>query len=109
VDHLDALDHGTVNKIVLTKGTFEANVAKLHSRLKVISDNSRTCSLVLESTAPVGLSHGTGSYRGIHGTLNITVVNAVIFPKKNGRCVEDITKPVRANVTSVTGSGRVTL
>ncbi len=109
VDHLDALDHGNVNKIVLTKGSFEANVSKLHARLKVISDNPRTCALVLKSTAPVTLSHGTGSYRGIHGTLTVTVVNAVIFPKKSGRCAEDISKPVRANITSVTGSGRVTL
>jgi hypothetical protein len=109
VDHLDALDHGNVNKIVLTKGSFEANVRKLHARIKVVSDNPRSCALVLKSTAPVTLSHGTGSYRGIHGTLTVTVVNAVVFPKKDGRCAEDISKPVRANVTSVTGSGRVSL
>jgi hypothetical protein len=108
-DHLDVLDHGNANKLVLTKGSFEANVKKLHARLKVVSNNPRTCTLVLKSTAPVALSHGTGRYRGLRGTLRVTVVNAVVFPKKNGHCAENIRKPVRANVTTVTGSGRVSV
>jgi len=110
VDHLDALDHGNVNQIVLSEGSFEANVSKLHARLREVSGNARTCSLVLRSTAPVKLSHGTGKYKGIQGTITVTVENAVVFPKKeNGMCNENIQTVVPLeNLTSVTGSGRVT-
>jgi hypothetical protein len=107
VDHLGVLDHGNVNLIVLSKGSFEANVSKLHARLTIVSSNNRACTLVLKSTAPVSLSHGTGRYRGIHGTLTITVVNAVVFPKKrNGSCNEELPVAVQ-NLTLATGSGRV--
>jgi hypothetical protein len=109
VDHLDALDHGNVNKIVLSKGSFEAGVARLHARLKVVAANPKGCSLILKSTAPVPLSHGTGRYAGIRGTLRITVQDAVVFPrKKNGSCNEQESAEV-ASLTSVTGSGHVSL
>lgn len=107
VDHKDALDHGNVNKIVLSKGTFEANVRQLNARLTVVSSNTRACSIVVTSTAPVPLSHGTGKYKGIRGTLTVTVDNAVVFPRKaNGKCDEVLSKAL-ASITSVTGSGRV--
>jgi hypothetical protein len=109
VDHLNAADHGHANKIVLQKGTFWANVRKLNARIKVVSSNSRTCSLVLRAAAPVPLSHGTGRYRGIRGTLRVTVVNALIFPrKKGGGCDFDIVRATpRQNLTSVTGAGHI--
>jgi len=107
VDHLGALDHGTVNKIVLTKGTFEVNVSKLAPRLKVVSSNPGACILVLKGTAPMAVSHGTGAYSGIHGMLSITVVNAVVFPRaKTGRCDENI-NVATVKLTWATGSGHV--
>lgn len=107
VDHLGLLDHGNVNKVVLTKGSFEVNVSKLSAHLKVVSSNQRACILVLKGTAPMRVSHGTGKYRGIHGTLSITVVNAVVFPKKKtGGCEENISKAV-VQLTWATGSGHV--
>jgi hypothetical protein len=66
VDHTGALDHGMVNKVVLAKGSFEANVKKLFAKTKA-TVNSKTCSIVLTSTAPVQLSHGTRAYKGSTG------------------------------------------
>jgi hypothetical protein len=106
-DRLGVLDHGNANKIVLAKGSFAANVTQLNASVKVVSYNQRTCTLVLKGTAPVTLSRGTGRYRGIRGTLRIALVSAAVFPKKNGHCA--MNKPPRASVTTVTGSGRVSL
>ncbi len=110
VDHVMALDHGNVNKIVLTHGTFEANIATLLSRVKAVSSTSGGCSVVLRSTAPVELSHGTGAYRGIHGTVTVTLVNAMIFAKKHGSCPAnpETATPI-GEVVSALGSGRVSL
>jgi hypothetical protein len=110
VDHLGALDHGNVNKIVLTHGTFEANIATLLARVKVVSSSSGGCSVVLQSTAPVPLSHGTGAYKGIHGSVTVTLVNAMDFAKKNGKCPAnpENTTPI-GEVVSAIGSGRVSL
>jgi hypothetical protein len=106
-DHEGALDHGNVNKIVLTKGSFEANVAALDAKLHPISMNLKTCSVVVNGTAPVPLSHGTGAYRGIHGSIRATVTIALVFKRKNGKCATGPTAPELAGVTLVTGSGRV--
>jgi hypothetical protein len=110
VDHVSALDHGNVNKIVLTHGTFEANIATLLARVKAVSSTSGGCSVVLHSTAPVQLSHGTGAYRGIHGTVTVTLVNAMIFAEKNGKCPADpATATPIGEVVSAIGSGQVSL
>jgi hypothetical protein len=110
VDHVSALDHGNVNKIVLTHGTFEANIAKLLGRIKAVSSTSGGCSVVLRGTAPVQLSHGTGAYRGIHGSVTVTLVNAMIFAKKHGSCpANPQTATPIGEVLSALGSGRVSL
>jgi hypothetical protein len=80
VDHTGALDHGMVNKVVLSKGS-----------------------------APVQLSHGTRAYKGIHGSVTVKLVDAMIMPRmKNGQCApgQSNAKPL-AEVGLVTGSGRV--
>jgi hypothetical protein len=107
VDNLNVLDHGNANKLVLTKGSFEINVSKLRAHLKIVSSDHSACTLVVKGTAPMVVSHGTGKYQGIHGTLQVTVVNAVVFPKKPaGGCVENIAKAV-VQLSWATGSGHV--
>jgi hypothetical protein len=110
VDHVSALDHGNVNKIVLAHGTFEANIATLLARVKVVSSSSGGCSVVLHSTAPVQISHGTGAYRGIHGAVTVTLVNAMVFAKKHGNCPAnpETATPI-GEVVSAIGSGRVSM
>jgi len=107
VDHTGALDHGNVNKIVLQKGTFEANVSGLYAKVAPISSNPVTCSLVIKGTAPVPLSHGTGAYKGIHGSVTVTLLDALIFGKKNGKCNEGMTVTPLDSVGEITGSGHV--
>ena len=107
VDHVGVLDHGSVNKIVLKKGSFEANIAKLNAKFHPISEDLKGCSIVLAATAPVALSHGTGAYRGIRGSITVTVSDAVVFKVKGGKCAPSPTAPELANVTEVTASGRV--
>jgi hypothetical protein len=66
--------------------------------------------VLVRTTAPVPLSHGTGAYRGIHGSVTITLVNAMIFAKKHGRCPADpeTATPI-GEVVSAIGSGHVSL
>jgi hypothetical protein len=110
VDHVNALDHGTVNKIVLTRGTFEANIATLLARIKAVSSTNGGCSVVLNSTAPVQIFDGTGAYQGIHGTITVTLVNAMVFAKKSGSCpANPQTATPIGEVVSAIGSGQVSL
>jgi hypothetical protein len=107
VDHIGVADHGNINKIVLTNGTFEVNTSKIGPRLRVVSSDRRACTLVVKGTAPVPVLHGTGRYAGIHGTLTVTLVNALVFPrKKSGACDENF-PAVKAKLTWATGSGHV--
>jgi hypothetical protein len=109
MDHEDVLDHGQVNKIVLSKGSFEANVAKLHANLEVVASYPKGCTLILKSTAPVTLSNGSGAYKGIQGTLTITSQDVVVFPReKNGSCNEQLSLAL-TDLTTVSGSGKVSL
>ncbi len=110
VDHVSVLDHGNVNKIVLTRGTFEANIAALLAGVRAVSSARGGCSVVLRSTAPVRLSHGTGAYRGIHGAVVVTLVNAMTFAKNAGKCpANPQTATPSGEVLSAIGSGRVSL
>ena len=89
-------------------GRPRSNVKKLFAKIKATA-NSRTCSIVLTSTAPVQLSHGTRACKGIHGSVTVKLVDAMIMPRmKNGQCApgESNAKPL-AEVGLVTGSGRV--
>ncbi len=110
VDHVMALDHGTVNKVALTRGTFDANIATLLNKVKVVSSTSGGCSVVLQSTAAVPLSNGTGAYKGISGAVTVTLVNAMEFAKKDGKCPAnpETATPI-GEVVSAIGSGHVSL
>jgi hypothetical protein len=108
VDHLGVVDHGNVNKIVLSKGSFEANISKLNKNTAPTSMDSTNCSVVLAGAAPTMLSDGTGAYKGITGTLAVAVHEAEIVPRlSNGKCnFNEGATPV-AQVISVAASGRV--
>jgi len=108
VDHAGVADNGDVNKIVLSRGSFEVNVAKLDNSLAPTSDDQKTCTLVLEGTAPTKLLNGTGAYAGISGTITVTEQAALIFPKlKSGKCNESQTARPVAGPYWVSGSGTI--
>jgi hypothetical protein len=107
-DHQSA--NGNTAKIVLKKGSFEANLTKLDAKIHPITQDLSDCSVVLAGTAPIALSHGTGAYKGIHGSLTVHVINAIVFKvKKGAKCSPGPTAPELTAVEQVTGSGRVSL
>jgi hypothetical protein len=108
VDHVGFADNGNINKIVLSKGSFEANVTTLNAKVAPTSYDATTCSIVLSGTAPAALSDGTGAYAGITGNVTVTVHEAAILPKlKSGKCNESQNVVPTASVVWVTGSGTV--
>ena len=108
VDHAGIADDGQVNKIVLTKGSFEVNTAELDKSLTPVSEDATTCTIVLKGTGPTKLLAGTGAYAGISGTITVTEQTALIFPKlSSGKCNESETARPLAGPYWVSGSGSV--
>jgi hypothetical protein len=108
-DHQGVAGGGTINKIVLSKGSFEINVGKLGSML-LFAVNARSCSSDGSARAPVTIvpGTGTGAYRGIGGTFETTATMASIAPRrKNGKCNTSATR--YPGVLLATGSGTVAL
>jgi hypothetical protein len=72
-------DYGTdhdagpnAQKIVLSKGTFELSAGQFNKNFKTKIDKA-TCAVVGSShAANLPISHGTGAYAGITGTVSIT-------------------------------------
>ena len=106
-DHQGIAGGGTINRIALTKGSFEVDVGKLGRKL-LFPINPRTCSSAGSATAPVTIVQGTGTgaYRGISGTFETTASVASIAPRrKNGKCNTTATR--YPGVLLVKGSGTV--
>ena len=107
---VDAL--GNYVKVVLKKGTFEINsvafdAAATKEQPTVSSSN---CSEYLAASGSVTLFAGTGAYKGIGGSLNVTVTFAGIGPKlKNGTCNQANSAQPLTIYGTITGSGTVTL
>jgi hypothetical protein len=107
VDH--GHDHGVGNtnfqKIVLAKGSFEVNAAKLNRSFKVHVD-AKACTI---TGAGVGRNmpvlRGTGAYKGISGTITLHGSFTDIGKIVKGTCDEQA-QPV-AGTTVIQGSGTV--
>jgi hypothetical protein len=85
-DHVGVAGKGTINKLVLTKGTFEVDTSKLKANSRL---DPKTCSFAGSTTGPVSIvsGSGTGAYRGIRGTTTTKLTIAGILPKlKSGKC-----------------------
>jgi hypothetical protein len=96
---------GTINKLVLTKGTFEVDTSKLPLNPPL---DAKACTIAGSATGPVTIVTGSGSgaYRGVRGTVRTTVTIVGVLPKlKNGKCNGNAA-PV-AGFSWVKGSGRV--
>lgn len=110
-DH--GLDHGaagpnhTYHQLVLAKGSFELDEAKIkvHQQL----DTSSCTLLVLGSgPAPIVKGSGTGAYQGITGTSRAKTGFTGVFPKKpNGSC--DMNAPVETGFGWFTAVARFSL
>ena len=86
-DYKGVAGNGTVNKIVLSKGSFEISTAGISPKPPTV--NSRTCSIASSFTAtvPTVKGSGRGAYTGISGKFKVTIIEAAIAPRyKNHNC-----------------------
>ena len=68
--------NGNYVKITLQKGTFEVNATafnKATAKAPATINDKATCSFAFSGSGPVTLFNGTGLYKGISGTLTITI------------------------------------
>jgi hypothetical protein len=108
-------EHGNYVKVTLRKGSFEINSTALNKataspRPQVASD--KTCSISTSGSAPVTLFNGTGLYKGIGGTLKVTLSFAGVGRRyqsgpNKGQCLHSDTEPPLAMLGSVTGRGTI--
>jgi hypothetical protein len=98
------------DRIVLSKGTFEVNNSAIQKKFSTVKakGNPANCGVVLAVTAPATLFNGTGAYKGIAGTVTLTITNAAVLPtKSNGKCDESPNSVALGEVTISQGSGTV--
>lgn len=108
--------NGNYVKVTLHKGTFEINSTTLNAKTNSLGSQTpidkATCSMEASASAPVTLLDGTGLYKGITGTLNVTITEAFILPvytsgKNKGQCNESQNAQPVADYGSIVGSGTV--
>jgi hypothetical protein len=97
-DYEGVAGNPTINKIVLSKGSFEISTARMTP--KPPTANPRTCSTASSFTATVPIINGTGrgAYTGISGEFKVTITQAGIAPRRM-----DHTCNLGPNVTPVAG------
>jgi hypothetical protein len=105
-----------IARVVLQKGTFEVTLGAISEKIdhaKPTIANTTTCTFVFGATAPAKLFNGTGTYKGISGTVMLTEKFASYGPfhktgAQKGKCNTAMNATPIAVWGSVTGSGRVT-
>jgi hypothetical protein len=102
-------DHDAGNntqKIVLSKGTFELAAGDFNKNFKTKVDKT-TCAVVGSShAANLGISHGTGAYAKITGSVAVTGSFFEIAKKSaSGKC--DLNKAPISASDVITGTGKV--
>jgi hypothetical protein len=98
----------------LTRGSFGLNIAHLESELGAaisghFPTNAITCSgeVIVSGGAAIYSGSGTGAYRGLSGTLAMTItINEV---ESAPRCPDTDTSPFLAQSVFIDGSGKVSL
>ena len=101
--------NGNFEKVKLKHGGFVVNTTALNNKLSHSKPafNKSNCSVVISGTAPVTLSGGTGAYRGIAGTIRITVTFAGIVQRTAKGCSTSPNAPTHGQYQSITGTGTV--
>jgi len=108
--------NGNCVEITLKKGTFEVNATTLNATMAKARGTfaPATCSFSVTGSAPTTLFNGTGLYKGISGTVRITINFAGVGPRyasgtHKGECVKSNNNgPLLAQYGSVIGTGTVT-
>jgi hypothetical protein len=107
-------ENGNFVKVTLNKGTFEIDATAINKKManprpQVQSDV--TCSVAASGSGPVKLFNGTGLYKGISGTANVTMTFTGVGGRyqsgpKKGQCEQGNGTPL-AMLGAVTGHGTV--
>ena len=104
--------NGSYVHIALTKGTFLVDATKLNGSQngKAVVQNKTSCSFVFKVTGPIKISDGTGAYKGISGTANMTITFGGVGPyytsgAKKGQCNTSQNATPSGVYQSITGSG----
>jgi hypothetical protein len=108
-------NNGNFVKVTLKKGTFWIDATALNKTLNSASPqvaSHTTCSAAVSGSGPVTFFRGTGLYKGISGTANVTVTFGGVDPQyksgpKKGQCKNGGSN-TRAQFGFVTGQGTVT-
>jgi hypothetical protein len=107
--------NGNYVKLRLHKGTFEIDGTVLNQAIIANQQpqvgSHETCSAAFSTTAPVTFFNGTGLYKGISGTANVTVTFGGVSPRytkgpHKGECLQNNLNQA-ANFGVVLGQGTV--
>jgi hypothetical protein len=107
-------DNGNFVKVTLKNGTFEIDATELNKKManpRPQIQSGVTCSISASGGGPVKFFNGTGLYKGISGTANVTMTYTGVGGRyqsgaKKGQCEEDNGPPL-AMLGSVIGRGTV--
>ncbi len=108
--------NGNFVRVKLQKGTFMIDSTELNKAINAQTqpqvESHATCSAAQTGSGPVTFLNGTGLYKGISGTANLTITYGGVGGRynsgpKKGQCkIGDVTNP-RASFGFVTGQGTV--
>jgi hypothetical protein len=106
--------NGNFVKVKLKKGTFEIDTTVLNKTLNNPNpqiESHATCSAGFSGSGPVKFLNGTGLYKGISGTANVTLTFAGVGSRyksgpKKGQCKDGDPSP-HAQIGFVSGQGNV--
>jgi hypothetical protein len=95
------------NRLILSKGSFSIDVNDLGNQLASMPIDETTCSQDGSATAQVSIvpGSGTGAYKGIRGSFEVTASTAAIWPGSSGACN---TSAPYWGVLTASGTGDVT-
>ncbi len=107
-------ENGNYVHVALKKGTFLVDATKLNNNNngRPLVVDKATCSYAFRVSAPITISDGTGAYKGISGTANMTVIFGGVGPyytsgAKKGRCNQSKNATPSDQYLSITGTGTV--
>jgi hypothetical protein len=109
----DPSKKGTYTLLVLKKGTILVNTTQLNKDENNASPtastfNMTTCSGYIPVTAPVPVVKGTKAYKGISGSVSVTLTFAFVIPLEKGKCNLSNNGPnPSAQYGSIAGTGTV--
>jgi hypothetical protein len=98
----------------LKKGGFKIDLTAIFKKVNSANPtpNSVTCSVEISESAPAAISNGTGAYKGVRGSVNLTETFGFIAPrftkgKHKGQCNWAPNATPVAQMGTVYGTGSV--